>query len=818
MALQRLFIDDSLRWFDLARAGDVIGVQTDGGGGVLLTNAGLFRVEQGTSGETQLRLQVPLDLGRSLHRDGDRWLVGAADQILAVEGERLRVVYAELGLFEDMASHPAHPELLFAGMNRQLVVLRRQHDGRFAAIQRVPTVVTVRDLTFTDGRTLWFRTGQRALKKLVKTSDGWELRTPELSEDFDSAQGYAQFFAGPGRLWANFGTAGLHRLDPQGDFVPDPRLASTLGLEFPEPVLGGRPDNPEVLVAEGPGPDRFDRLWLAHREPSDAPHEADWHEIPTWYFGDMQSFNICRGVIDGRIFVGGVGQVYAIDVARAFSPSPPSQPLIRVLRSWSGSSTVTRHLAFEGETLPWKDRGLEIRFASPEHHPRSRMSYRTRIPQLGETWSPWDDSTRRIFETLPAGSLSIQVQARDETGRQSDPRTVSIEVRPHPLLSPRAFLGYAGSSLALIALGAIVSTTLFRRRARRLQAELLARKTSEALARGHTRLLTDTMAGLSEQPTQATYLQGILHALKRELDARQVHLWLQTPDGTLEPDFALPDGAPWPSPLPAAEEREEENRLWIPLRFEGESLGLIGITLHRTRIDEPSKRLARALGTQATLAVRLSDLATDERERAVLAERASLAREVHDSLAQSFKGAGLQLEGMLFEAKPGGVLAPYSDRLELALELTRQGQEEARRCIQLLRGESPDGTALVGLLRTMESQAGRQGLELAFTVSGEPFDPPPRVTFEMFRIAQEAVNNAIAHAQSERAELHLEFGEEGQIQVVVLDHGVGFETESHRREGLGLRSMQERARLIGAALHLERASEGGTRVSVRWTC
>ena len=82
---------------------------------------------------------------------------------------------------------------------------------------------------------------------------------------------------------------------------------------------------------------------------------------------------------------------------------------------------------------------------------------------------------------------------------------------------------------------------------------------------------------------------------------------------------------------------------------------------------------------------------------------------------------------------------------------------------------------------------------------------------QLYRIAQEAVNNAVSHAKANQITIHLGQNED-RLQIEVCDDGVGFEPQSLRSDGLGLRSMAYRARLVGAHFDIQQVSGGGTKI------
>jgi signal transduction histidine kinase len=193
---------------------------------------------------------------------------------------------------------------------------------------------------------------------------------------------------------------------------------------------------------------------------------------------------------------------------------------------------------------------------------------------------------------------------------------------------------------------------------------------------------------------------------------------------------------------------------------------------------------------------------------AVLDERQRLAHEMHDTLAQSFAGIGFQLQAIRDEIDDKGAM----DReLDLASSLVRRSHEEAKRSIAALR---PELLESVGLLRALEQSAksmvaGGTIQVTAFTV-GEAHSIPVRISDTLFRIGQEALANAVRHANSNALLISLTYSESA-LQLLVEDNGKGFVVGADSA-GFGIRGMRKRADTISAELQIRSAPGQGTAV------
>jgi signal transduction histidine kinase len=195
-------------------------------------------------------------------------------------------------------------------------------------------------------------------------------------------------------------------------------------------------------------------------------------------------------------------------------------------------------------------------------------------------------------------------------------------------------------------------------------------------------------------------------------------------------------------------------------------------------------------------------------------ERNRLARELHDTLAHTLSGLAVQLEAIISLWQP--IPERAQSMLQRALTITREGLEETRRALQDLRAAPLEDLGLPMALRTLaESVTERHALRLETAIAEEVGTLPPEVEQCYYRVAQEALQNAVTHAEARCITVSLaRRGRELLLQVA--DNGRGFGPEAVAPgERLGLQGMRERAELIGGSLQVEGRAQGGTVVSLR---
>jgi PAS domain S-box-containing protein len=204
-----------------------------------------------------------------------------------------------------------------------------------------------------------------------------------------------------------------------------------------------------------------------------------------------------------------------------------------------------------------------------------------------------------------------------------------------------------------------------------------------------------------------------------------------------------------------------------------------------------------------------AELAVGVLERATLKERQRLARELHDSVSQALYGIslGAHTAVSLFDTDREKVL----EALNYVISLTHAGITEMRALIFELRPESLETEGLVvALTKQVEALRARHGIQVELKLSAEP-DVPFLVKEVLYRIAQEALQNAIKHARPSRLDLLLEQLPDC-LTLKVRDNGLGFNTQLNYPGHLGLRSMHERALSVGGTLNITSEIDYGTQV------
>jgi signal transduction histidine kinase len=254
--------------------------------------------------------------------------------------------------------------------------------------------------------------------------------------------------------------------------------------------------------------------------------------------------------------------------------------------------------------------------------------------------------------------------------------------------------------------------------------------------------------------------------------------------------------------------------LGVPLAVRGELYGeLVFYYCERREFSSEDFRLAVSIGDYAVLAIENARLRAQAEQVAVVKERERLARELHDSVTQSLYSLTL-----LSEAGRRLVKAKDLKRVEEVLirlgGVSQQALKEMRLLVYELRPLVLKREGLVGALQhRLDAVEKRAGIEARLLTEGE-IKLPMAVEQELYHIAQEALNNALKHAEASNVTVRIEVKGD-RVELEVVDDGKGLNLDTASVDGgLGLISMQERAEKMGGTLEILSSPDKGTSVKV----
>jgi signal transduction histidine kinase len=259
-------------------------------------------------------------------------------------------------------------------------------------------------------------------------------------------------------------------------------------------------------------------------------------------------------------------------------------------------------------------------------------------------------------------------------------------------------------------------------------------------------------------------------------------------------------------------------QLVVPMVAEHSVLGvIIFFFANETDLAPESLELAVALGEQVVLATESALLQQRAQDATTLEERERLARELHDAVTQSIYSLTLFAEAGRRLAS-AGQLERVQEYLTLLGDTAQQAMKQMRLMLYELRPAVLEQIGLVqALTQRLDAVERRAGINARLEIA-EPLRLSPFVEESLYRICQEALNNALKHSSARNVVVRLQ-RDGNTITLEVADDGVGFNLDQPSEAkidaaGVGLSHIRERATRLNATLVIETAPDQGTKVRV----
>ena len=256
--------------------------------------------------------------------------------------------------------------------------------------------------------------------------------------------------------------------------------------------------------------------------------------------------------------------------------------------------------------------------------------------------------------------------------------------------------------------------------------------------------------------------------------------------------------------------------LGVPIMAPEGVIGAFYLTEKETgpTFDAHDQELIELLASHAAIAITNARLYERSRELSILSERNRLALELHDVVSQKLFSLNLAAESAATLLDRDPVRA--RPQLERVRDLAREALAELRSLIFGLRPAELERDGLEGVLRKEVNMLQRvHGVTVQLQADGPPPQLEPASASEILRIVEEALHNAVRHAEARTVTVQLH-GADHMLRVEVADDGIGFDPGDPelRSRHLGLTSMEERARELGGRLAVTASPGAGTVVSL----
>lgn len=208
-------------------------------------------------------------------------------------------------------------------------------------------------------------------------------------------------------------------------------------------------------------------------------------------------------------------------------------------------------------------------------------------------------------------------------------------------------------------------------------------------------------------------------------------------------------------------------------------------------------------------------LEQENQRLAVLAERTRIAQELHDSVSQNLYGISLHLSALEYLQKKDP--EAFQRTTQILREMVSEALEEMELLVYELRPLVMEG----GFYEALENLCGlfrsRYKLAIATSFKGVDESLKLKVQTALYRVAQEALNNVVKHAQAKSVRVEMELSSPGKGVLRIIDDGRGFDqAENGGDRQYGLQGMKERVTEIGGKLRIESVKGKGTTVTVNF--
>jgi signal transduction histidine kinase len=255
----------------------------------------------------------------------------------------------------------------------------------------------------------------------------------------------------------------------------------------------------------------------------------------------------------------------------------------------------------------------------------------------------------------------------------------------------------------------------------------------------------------------------------------------------------------------------------VPLTSQGRGFGELYVFLPAGyQLGEDDEAYLTALADQAAVAVQNATLFGAASQNATLLERQRLARELHDSVSQALFSMTLHARTAERHFAAAGLATDSPAAAEVAKlrELSAGALAEMRALIFELRpGALAEEGFAAALRKQAAAMAAREQIPVEVAAPAERVELAPAVEEHLYRLALEALHNALKHAGASRLRVTITV-EGSTMTVAVDDDGIGFDPAVPRPGHLGLQTMCDRAYAVGATMTIDSAPSAGTRVTV----
>jgi signal transduction histidine kinase/ligand-binding sensor domain-containing protein len=646
-----------------------------------------------------------------------------------------------------------------------------------------------------------------------------------------------------GALWFGTWGGGLNKFDPASEVFTHYRIQDGLPNDVIYGILAD--DEGNLWLSTNNGVSRFDPRTETFRN----------YDAADGLQGTEFNYNAYFKNSDGEIFFGGLNGFNAFYPTQ-IQDNPYVPPIVLTALTQEGEPvSLDKAVDRVAEvSFRWPNNYFEFEFAALSYFRSDKNQYAYWLEGFDNDWSYIGAKRFGRYTNLPGGTYTLHLKGANNDGVWNE-AGISIQIT---IIPPFWDTWWFRGVVVLVLVGSVIAGYRLRVQSvedRSRELERLVEQRTFEIERGRREL--EALYRADEELYRYLHLDQVLQALvdtavellqadkgalmvlneqREQLVVRASHGF--HPDTLARISFAMGEGIAGEvaatgepiivedactDPRATLEIIEPEgicSFMQVPIKTSGEIFGVFSADyVEPHTFQDAEQRLLLSLAQRAAMAIENAQRYERAQEVVVVEERQRLARELHDSVTQALYGMTLYAEAMSRQLPSGNteLLSVYIQELQ---ETAREALREMRLLIFELRPPLLEEEGLVAALQSrleaVEQRAGMEAyLELATGRSSLGMGRmPANIEDGLYRIAQEALNNALKHAYARKVTVSLR-QEQRTVIMEIADDGIGFELDSvQEHAGLGLPGMKERAAQMGGSVVVSSRSGEGTIVHV----
>ncbi len=257
-----------------------------------------------------------------------------------------------------------------------------------------------------------------------------------------------------------------------------------------------------------------------------------------------------------------------------------------------------------------------------------------------------------------------------------------------------------------------------------------------------------------------------------------------------------------------------EGRYSVPIRDQSQQYGILLIGLpDGMELEDWQRRLLETVASHIAMAINRSRQSSRNRMLSLLEERSVIARELHDSLAQSLTYLKIQVSRLekTLDTTENEKVYEITNKLRDGLNSAYRELRELLTTFRLGMSEEGLSRAIEDTVREFNERANIE-IKLENRIANYIFSPNEEI--HIVQIVREALSNIVRHAQATQARVSLNCDLDGEVRIVIEDNGIGMPEISQLEHHYGLPIMRERAQSLDGILHIGPSNLGGTAVKL----